>query len=190
MISDYDIIDKKVKELVKDTRYEHSVLVSIEAERLAKHYGIDSNKAKLVGLAHDIAKDFSDDENKYWVIKYNLDKSLLRSDYRKMIHADVGAVVCKEWFNFSDDMCLAIKYHTVANEKMSMLDKIIFIADKIGRKDIPENIKDLKGIAYENIDKAMVFFLEWEQIHLINNGADLLPQTKLILKELRESISK
>ena len=190
MISDYDIIDKKVKELVKDTRYEHSVLVSIEAEKLAKHYGIDSNKAKLVGLAHDIAKDFSDDENKYWVIKYNLDKSLLRSDYRKMIHADVGALVCKEWFNFSDDMCLAIKYHTVANEKMSMLDKIIFIADKIGRKDIPENIKDLKEIAYENIDKAMVFFLEWEQVHLINNGVDLLPQTKIILKELRESISK
>ena len=190
MISDYDIIDKKVKELVKDTRYEHSVLVSIEAEKLAKHYGIDSNKAKLVGLAHDIAKDFSDDENKYWVIKYNLDKSLLRSDYRKMIHADVGAVVCKEWFNYTDEMCNAIKYHTIPNEDMSLLDKIIFIADKIGRNDIPEDLKDLKEVAFKNIDAAIVLFLEKQQLMLKRQGKDLFPKTIKLLELLKKNTSK
>ncbi len=186
MMSDYETVDKKVKELVKATRYEHSVLVSLEAEKLARHYGIDSEKAKLTGLAHDIAKDFSDQENEEWITRYNLDKDLLRSNYRKMIHADVGALVCKEWFNFSDDMCLAIKYHTVANDVMSMLDKIIFIADKIGRKDIPEDLMNLKTLAYENIDKAMIFFLEREEVYLKKNGGDLLPQTKILLKELKE----
>ena len=186
MMSDYNIVNEKVKELVKETRYEHSVLVSIEAEKLAKCYGVDSEVAKLTGLAHDIAKDFSDEENEYWITKYNLDRGLLRSSYRKMVHADVGALVCKEWFNFSDEMCLAIKYHTVANEEMSMLDKIIFIADKIGRKDIPDDLKSLKKIAYEDIDKAMVFFLEREQDYLTHNGGDLLPQTKTLLERLRE----
>ena len=185
MISSYKIVDKKVRELVNKERYEHSVLVSKEAEMLAKHYGVDCNIAKLTGLAHDIAKDFSDEENEYWITKYNLDRKLLCKEYRKMIHADVGALVCKEWFDFSDDMCSAIKYHTVANEEMNLLDKIIFIADKIGRKVMPESIKDLKNIAYEDLDKAMIFFLEFEQIYLINKGVDLSPQAKLLLKRLK-----
>ena len=186
MISDYEIVDEKVKELVKATRYEHSVLVSVEAEKLAKHYGVDSEKAKLTGLAHDIAKDFSDEDNEYWITKYNLDRGLLRSSYRKMVHADVGALVCKEWFNFSDDMCLAIKYHTVANDVMGLLDKIIFIADKIGRREIPEELKDLKKMAYEDIDKAMVYFLETEERYLEKNGGSLLPQTIRLLESLKE----
>ena len=186
MISTYDEIDEKVKELVKEKRYDHSLLVSIEAEKLAVHYGIDSEEAKLTGLAHDIAKDFSDEENEYWINKYNLDKELLSDRYRKMVHADVGALVCKEWFNFSDEMCNAIKYHTVANDVMSMLDKIIFIADKIGRRDIPEDLKVLKEMAYEDIDKAMIYFLEREQVYLEKNGGRLLPQTIKLLSSLKE----
>ena len=177
-----------MKEHVKQKRFEHSVLVSIEAEKMAMHYGIDSKKAKITGLAHDIAKDFSDEENEYWISKYHLDRTLLREEYRKMVHADIGALVCKEWFDFSDDMCLAIKYHTVANEVMTLLDKIIFIADKIGRNDLPDELRILRKIAYEDIDKAMVLFLEREQEYLIKNGNDLLPQTKTLLKKLKKNI--
>ena len=46
----------------------------------------------------------------------------IKDKARKMIHADIGAVVCKEWFNFSDEMCNAIKYHTVANEVMTLVN--------------------------------------------------------------------
>ena len=179
-------IKKKVKELVNEERYEHSLLTGEAARLLAKRYGYDEEIAYIVGISHDIAKDFSDDENKYWIHKYNLDERLLDNDYRKMIHADIGAVVCKEWFNFSDEMCNAIKYHTVANEEMSLLDKIIFIADKIGRNDIPEDLKDLKDIALNNIDEAIVVFLENERIMLNKKGYDLLPGAVVLLNNLKK----
>ena len=186
LMYNYDEINEKVKELVNEERYEHSLLTADAAEELAFHYGYDSEIAKVVGLAHDIAKDFSDEENEEWVINYELDRSLLDDNYRKMIHADIGAIVCREWFNFSDEMCEAIKYHTVANEEMSLLDKIIFIADKIGRNDIPEDLKDLEDIAYDDLDQAMVYFLEKEQVILKNKGRDLLDGAKKLLEKLRE----
>lgn len=183
---DIEVIKNKVKELVNDKRYEHSLLTAKEAKELAMHLGYDPNIAEVVGMAHDIAKDFSDEENEMWVHKYNLDESILDESYRKMIHADIGAVVCKEWFNFTDEMCNAIKYHTVANEEMSLLDVIIFIADKIGRVDIPDDLKDLKKIAYSDLDEAMALFLEKEQVMLQSNGRDLLPGAKMLLERLRE----
>ena len=179
-------VKKKVKELVNEERYEHSLLTGEAARLLAKRYGYDEEIAYIVGISHDIAKDFSDDENKYWIHKYNLDERLLDNDYKKMIHADIGALVCKEWFNFSDEMCNAIKYHTVANEEMSLLDKIIFIADKIGRNDIPEDLKDLKDIALNNIDEAIVVFLENERIMLNKKGYDLLPGAIVLLNNLKK----
>ena len=180
-------VRKKVKELVNEKRYEHSLLTAKEAKELAIHLGYDAKIAEIVGMAHDIAKDFSTEENEEWVNKYNLDKSLLDDSYRKMIHADIGAVVCKEWFNFSDEMCNAIKYHTVANEEMSLLDVIIFIADKIGRKDLPEDLKGLKEIAYQDLDEAMKILLEREQVMLQGRGRDLLPGAKKLLKYLKEN---
>ena len=179
-------IKKKVKELVNEERYEHSLLTGEAARLLAKRYNYDEEIAYAVGISHDIAKDFSDGENKYWIHKYNLDERLLDNDYKKMIHADIGAVVCKEWFNFSDEMCNAIKYHTIANEEMSLLDKIIFIADKIGRNDIPEDLKDLKDIALNNIDEAIVVFLENERIMLNKKGYDLLPGAIVLLNNLKK----
>ena len=101
-----------------------------------------------------------------------------------MIHADIGAVVCKEWFNFNDEMCNAIKYHTIANDEMSVFDKIIFIADKVGRKDIPEDLKDLMNIALEDIDRAMVIFLNKEKDMLNKNGKDLFPGALKLLGKL------
>ena len=179
-------VKKKVKELVNEERYEHSLLTGEAARLLAKRYNYDEEIAYAVGISHDIAKDFSDDENKYWIHKYNLDERLLDNDYKKMIHADIGALVCKEWFNFNDEMCNAIKYHTVANEEMSLLDKIIFIADKIGRNDIPEDLKDLKDIALNNIDEAIVVFLENERIMLNKKGYDLLPGAMVLLNNLKK----
>ncbi len=183
---DIEVVRNKVKELVNEKRYEHSLLTAKEAKELAIHLGYDGNIAEIVGMAHDIAKDFTDEENAKWVHKYNLDESLLDESYRKMIHADIGALVCKEWFNFNDEMCNAIKYHTVANEEMSLLDVIVFIADKIGRVDIPEDLKDLKAIAYRDLDEAMAMFLEREQMMLRSKGRDLLPGAKILLERLRE----
>ena len=103
-----------------------------------------------------------------------------------MIHADIGAIVCQEWFGFNTEMCRAIKYHTVPDEEMGLLDKIIFIADKIGRIDIPEDLKDLKEVALNNLDEAIILFLEKQQIMLKKHNKDLFPRTIKLLESLKK----
>ena len=154
-----DKIKEKLKELVKPKRYKHSMFVAEEARKLAKIYNEPVEKAYLTGLAHDIAKSFDNKENEKWIKRYDLDEKWLSKENEKLIHAEVGAVVAKEYFDFDDEMCNAIKYHTIGNNEMSTFDKIIYIADKIGRTVLPEDLKDLPEIAYRNLDEAILFFL-------------------------------
>ena len=67
-----------------------------------------------------------------------------KEEYKNIKHADIGAIIAKEEYNLDNDICNAIKYHTIGNKDMDMLAKIIFIADKIGRKKIPEALKPVK----------------------------------------------
>ena len=63
-------IKNDLKNNLSQFRYEHSILVAEEAKKLANHYNIDEEKAYIAGLVHDIAKEFSDDENSKWIKKY------------------------------------------------------------------------------------------------------------------------
>ena len=188
VINMYDIenIKQTVKKLVNEERYNHCLLTGDAAKELAKKYNYDEKIAYIVGIAHDIAKDFSKEEIKKWADKYQLPKELLKDNYKQLIHADIGAIVCQEWFNFNAEMCRAIKYHTVPDEEMNLLDKIIFIADKIGRTDIPEDLKDLKEVALNNLDEAIILFLEKQQIMLKKHNRDLFPRTIKLLESLKK----
>ena len=166
-------IKEKLKKMVNKKRYDHSILVANEAKKLAKIYSEDEYIAYLVGLAHDIAKDFSKEENTKWIEKYNCDRRLLNKENEKIIHSYVGALVAKELFNFDDNMCSAIKYHTIGNEKMSKFDKIIFISDKIGRENLSSDFDKLKEIAYHNLDEAILFYLNLLEEKLKKQGLKL-----------------
>ena len=181
-----DEIKTKLKTLVNEKRYNHSLLVAEEAMKLAKVYNVDENKAYLTGLCHDIAKDFSIEENKKWIEKYKLDNSLLNDDYKKLIHADVGALVVKEWYSFDDEMCNAIKYHTIGNSTMTTLEKIVFIADKIGRDELSTDLLKVKDLAYKNLDESLLLFFKEQKKYLNSTGKDLHPITKQLIKNLEQ----
>ena len=66
---DIDKIDSDVKSMLSSYRYQHSVMVAKCAKDLALIYNIDTNKAYIAGLLHDIAKEFNDEENQYYIDK-------------------------------------------------------------------------------------------------------------------------
>lgn len=181
---DIDKIKNDLKDSLSDYRYEHSLLVAKEAKNLAVHYEIDKDKAYLAGLVHDIAKEFSNEENIKWIKKGKLSKDLLSDENIKIAHSYIGAIVVKEIYNLDDEICSAVKYHTVGNVKMNLLDKIIFIADKIGRKDTSDFIEELKEKAYKNIDEAMLFFFIHQQEKFEKKGKKLHTDTLEFIKYL------
>lgn len=165
-------------------RYDHSIRVAEEAKRLAVHYGVNEENAYIAGLLHDIAKEYDDEENKYWVDKYNLDECLLDKNNSKICHAEIGAIVAKELYQVSDEICQAIRYHTIGNKDMNMLDKIIFVADKIeSGKDYP-GIEEEREVAYKNIDLALIKCLENNKKKLESENRILNRETEKLLNYL------
>ena len=181
-----DKIKEKLKELVKPKRYKHSMFVAEEARKIAKIYNEPVEKAYLTGLAHDIAKSFDNKENEKWIKRYDLDEKWLSKENEKLIHAEVGAVVAKEYFDFDDEMCNAIKYHTIGNDIMTNFEKIIFIADKIGREELDEEISKVKDMAYKDLDKAIMRFLEKQQKDFLIKGKKLHPITIKLFNNLKK----
>lgn len=169
--------DKKVKELLKrinqdikqelsEKRYNHSIGVMKKAEELAKLYKTNMNKAKLVGLAHDIGKELSKDDKLKFVRENNIETDEIEKINIGLLHGKIGADICKIRYDFDKDMQDAIKFHTTGNKDMNLLAKIIFVADKIeeGRIYKDENkmqeLELVREVAKENIDKAMIYLLD------------------------------
>lgn len=159
-------IDNDLKKVLSGKRYNHSLGVMKKAEELAKIYKIDIDKAKLVGLAHDIGKELSKEEMLEYARKNNIEADSVEEVNVGLLHAKIGADICKKKYGFSQDMQNAIKYHTVGSENMDLLAKIIYVADKIedGRtyKD-EEKMKELqvvRDLATKDINKALVYEID------------------------------
>ena len=180
-------IKKDLKNNLSDFRYEHSVLVAKEAKKLARNYHLDEEKAYIAGLVHDIAKEFTYEENVKWVEKYHLSRELLLPKFKKIIHADIGAVVVKEWYSLDEEVCNAVRYHTIGHVPMSELDKIVFVADKIARKGSDPILEEEKRLAYQDIDKALLLCLTILKDKLESNGNEMHPSSFALLQSLRNS---
>lgn len=180
-------INTDLKKVLSPFRYEHSIKVAEEAKKLAKHYHINEKNAYLAGLIHDIAKDLTEKECKQWIEEYKLPEKLLDKKYKNIKHADIGAIIAKEKYHLEDDICNSIKYHTIGNKRMNLLAKIVYIADKIGRDNIPEALKNVKEIAYQDIDKALLYCLEKQKIRLEEKGIKMHKDTEELLEKLQKT---
>lgn len=178
-------IKEELKKHLSPYRYDHSLRVAETAKSLAKHYHIDEPKAYITGLLHDIAKELSEEENQYWIEKYHLNKNLNEEKNRKIKHADIGAVIAKEKYHLDENCCNAIKYHTIGNKDMDTLAKIIYIADKIGREKIPEELKPVEQLAYKNIDEALLYCIEQQEKKLKEKGIKTHKDTQELLEKLK-----
>lgn len=162
-----ETIKKDLENMLTNFRYEHSLLVAEEARLLAKHYNLDSEKAYLAGLVHDIAKDLMQEEEVYYINKYNIEYN---KEYNEVLHSIIGYYLVKEKYNLDDEICNSIKYHTLGNTNMTLFDKIIFVADKIGRVNKNSFLDNIKLLAYKDIDSAIKECLEYveKKLHKLN----------------------
>lgn len=159
-------IDNDLKKVLSEKRYNHSLGVMKKAEELAKVYKIDVDKAKLVGLAHDIGKELLKEEMLEYVRENNIEVDSVEEVNVGLLHAKIGADICKKKYGFSQDMQNAIKYHTVGNENMDLLAKIIYVADKIedGRtykdEEKMKELQEVRDLATKDINKALVYEID------------------------------
>lgn len=177
---------KDLKEKLGEYRYNHCLNVASISKSLAEIYNVDPTKAYITGLLHDIAKEFTEEENKYYLKKYHLPRRLLKDKYKKILHSYIGACYVKDVYNMDDDVVNAVKYHTTASPKMDMLSKIVFVADKIDPNKKYPGIEEERRLAYENIDAALKLCLENNIKKLANSGKKPHKDTLKTLKMLKK----
>ena len=155
-ISREDLLAKMAEQMSKK-RLEHSLGVEAAAIRLAKRYGADETKAGLAGLLHDYAKEVSDEDFLALIDKYQLDSDL-KNWGNNIWHGVVGIYKIKEDLELSDAEILhSIETHTVGSKEMSLLDKIIYVADYIeDSRDFP-GVDEAREIATSSLDRAVAY---------------------------------
>ena len=156
-------------------RYTHSLGVAEEAVRLAKHYGANVEKAYLAGLVHDVAKEIpADNALDLLKNKYGAEIDKVTENTFKLMHGVLGTYMIQSEFEICDaDILDAVRYHTTAKADMSLLTKIIYMADYIEPNRDFDGVDDLRKLAYENLDNAIMVGIEFTLTELIEKGSML-----------------
>lgn len=173
-------IKQELKTILSPKRYEHSVGVMEKAIELAKIYNEDEEKTAYAALTHDIAKEMTVEE--YY--KYAKENRITLSKNDKlvpsMLHGIIGADIVKKRYNFTDEMCNAIYYHTTGRANMTILEKIVYVADKCEeRTRKSEHANKLREIAKEKrLDEAILFVMDdWTLPKAIKEKRIIHPNT-------------
>ena len=158
----YKKLRKKVKDVMTKARYEHTLGVEFTAASLAMRYGVDIDKAEIAGLLHDCAKCIDDEETRDDCKKYGVELTEVEKRNPFLIHSKLGAVYAEKRYDIKDNEIIsAIRFHTTGKPDMTLLEKIIYIADYIepGRDKAP-NLKEIRKMAFIDIDEAMYMILK------------------------------
>lgn len=186
---DEDKIIEYLKLNLKESRFNHSIGVMNMAVKLAKIHGIDENNAKFAGLLHDVAKNMTNSA----LIDYCKDNGIELDEVKLsspgMLHADVGADIAKKQFDANKDIVQAIKYHTLANDVMTDLDKIIYIADLIEEGRELDGLEPIREVAYRNLDDALVLALDYCIENVKERGKIIHPQSERALVAARNRVN-
>lgn len=172
---------RKAMEAIQDPkRFEHTLGVEFTAASLAMRYGCDIKNAQAAGLLHDCAKCMTDDKRVSICRKNKIPMTELEKENPFLLHAKVGAYLAREKYGIKDpDILNAIRYHTTGRRDMSLLEKIVFIADYIEpcRKHAP-NLSEIRKLAFIDLDRALLKILEDTLSYLRNSDGDIDPMTE------------
>ncbi|HHV60962.1 MAG TPA: HD domain-containing protein [Clostridiaceae bacterium] len=169
---------EKLEKILTPKRYIHSLNVMHTAVMLAKIYHEDENNAGTAGLLHDCARDIPADDIISLCEKYDIKPDSIYMAQPKLYHGPIGAILARDEFDVRDENILhAISCHTMGAENMSLLDKIIFIADYIEPDRNFPGANDIREIAYTDIDRAMLLSLERTIKYLMVKGCLIHPDT-------------
>lgn len=167
--TEFDLYYKKLSEILDYSRFMHSLGVAHTCVCLAMRYNYDLNKAYLAGLLHDCAKCIEKKE----IVKNLLKYGIVLSDAEKMNpalwHAYYGPIYANELFGIEDEEILsAIRWHSTGKENMSVLEKIVYVADFIefNRPDL-ESIEKIRKEAFRDLTHS-VYLISEESINYLS----------------------
>ena len=158
----YDNFKKILMSRLNEKRYYHSLCVADEAKRLAEKIGVDTEKAYLAGLLHDITKNASYEEHLQIFARFGIILDDIEKNTQKLWHAISGAAYIEHILGIKEPEILdAVRYHTTAKADMSPLCLVLYLADFTSRdRDYPD-VDVMRELVDISFSKALVYALQF-----------------------------
>ncbi|EES51309.1 UNVERIFIED_ORG: phosphohydrolase [Clostridium botulinum] len=160
-----------LKENLNSNRYNHTLGVVETAKKLAEVNKISIEKAEIAALAHDVAKNLSLQKMQSIIEKNNIELTNTEKENSNLWHSIIAPIEARNKLKIDDEDILdAVRWHTTGKENMSILTKIIYIADMIepGR-DFP-GVEKIRQTTFENLDEGVLLGLTESMKDLLNRN--------------------
>jgi len=155
---------------LKHKRIPHVLGTEQEAIRLAERYGADVEKARIAALLHDCTKKLEMEDQLDLCRHYGIELDELESRALKLLHAKTGAAIARDVFGVDEEIYNAIWWHTTGHGGMTLLEKIIYLADYIEPSRVFPGVEDLRKACYEDLDKGLLMGLEMTIEEMLSMG--------------------
>lgn len=174
-----------IRTRLSDYRFHHSLCVAEEAARLARRYGADPAKAYTAGILHDIMKDTDAETQQQLFEDYGVVLDNMELGSPMLWHARSGEVFIRHILGFTDeDILSAVRYHTTGRANMSLLEKVVFVADFTSAdRDYPD-VDVMRQKANESLDEAICYGVEYTINSLKKAGCIVHPDTLELYDEI------
>lgn len=152
---DFDWLREKAIEMLLPKRVPHVLGCEQEAVRLAERWGADVDEAREAAILHDVTKKLNLAEQLQICRHYDIMTDAIEENEAKLLHSKTGAAIARGRFAASDAVFDAIMWHTTGRADMSLLEKIIYMADYIEPTRDFDGVDELRSLAYSDLDKSV-----------------------------------
>jgi len=172
------LIISELENKLSEKRFKHTLGVVETAVRLAKKYGIDTEKARLAALLHDCAKGLKIEELLELAKKSDWEIDEWEYKLKRVLYAPVAAYLAKIKWNIKDREILeAIRYHTLGHPDMGLLAKIIFVADFIEPNRKFKGLDKIRSKAEVDLNKTIISICDYSLTYNIGKKQLIHPNT-------------
>lgn len=156
--------------LLKTTRVAHVIGCCETAAALARHYGANERDAARAGILHDITKALTGEQQLQLCSSMQLPVSAFEREHPKLLHAKTGAAVAERIFGENEEVCRAIRYHTTGRADMTVLEKIIYLADYMEPTRAFDGVEQLREATWRSLDEGLLLGYDMTLEHLREQG--------------------
>ena len=179
---------EEVRKRMREKRYIHTLGVEEKAAELAEKYGADEKKCRIAAILHDVAKEMQINKMKD-ICQKNFSDELSKEDMEinEILHGFAGCVIASNEFGITDeDILNGIKYHTVGKRGLSLLGRIIYIADGIEKnRDYPA-VNEIRKEVEKDLNKGIILEINKKIEYLIERKGKIHKNTEDMLEWLKE----
>ena len=166
-------------------RVPHVLGAEQEAIRLCIRYGGDVEKARRAALLHDCTKRLSPEEHFALCERYGIVLDDAERANPKLLHALTGAAIAREVYGMDDEIVNAVRYHTTGRAGMSLLEKIMYLADYIEPSREFPGVEELRRVCYEDLNRGLAMGLEMTAKEAAERGEPLHRATPEALEDVK-----